>query len=64
MPAELAGAPRWLVPDRSQIRTEGADTGSARRRVRTPLLREIVPMGLWRALVRLRDLTRFRMAWW
>jgi hypothetical protein len=65
MPPELAGAPRWLVPDSSRVgATAGSDAGSARRRIRAPRLRENVPMGLRRALVRLMDLARLRAAWW
>ncbi|OBI94466.1 hypothetical protein A9X00_00175 [Mycobacterium sp. 1245805.9] len=65
MPSELAGAPRWLSPDTSRARaTAGADSDSARRRSRAPRLREMVRTGLRCALLRLRSLTQFHMAWW
>lgn len=76
MPADLAGAPRWLSPDTSGARaTAGADTDSGpqaalqrdregRARRRALFIPEVVRIRLRHALVRLRDLARFRMALW
>lgn len=65
MPSDLAGAPRWLSPDASRVRTTASvDGDSKRRRIRRPHVPEAVRMRLGRALVRLKDLARFRMAWW
>jgi hypothetical protein len=61
MPSGLAGAPRWLSPETSH----GADAVSASQdsgRAWRP--HEAVWMRVRHAVVRLKEIARFRMAWW
>jgi hypothetical protein len=66
MPAELPGAPRWLSPDTPESQGASPDDDRDRRRgrIRAPHLRETVRAHVRCALVRLRNLTQFHMAWW
>ncbi len=69
MPAQLAGAPRWLAGVDADSAPQGASPkrsgeGRRRRHDRTPHLPAIIRTRVRRALVRLKDIARFRMAWW
>jgi hypothetical protein len=62
MPAELPGAPRWLSPDTAQVRADTVAPAQGANRPRLP--REAVAMRVRHFLVRIKEMMRFRMAWW
>lgn len=68
MPFQLAGAPRWLAGVGTDSAPQGASPrrgrGRRRRHDGRPLVPAAIRMRARQALARLRDVARFRVAWW